>query len=55
MERSVDAAKGSRQIRPAHLLLGLLGAHAGTVPRALHVAGVAPGDLASLTEQALAD
>jgi len=55
MERSVSAAKGSRQIRPAHLLLGLLGAHVGTVPRALHVAGVTQAELAALTEQALAD
>ena len=55
MERSVNAAKGSRQIRPAHLLLGVLGAQAGTVPRALHVAGISQTELAALTEQALAD
>ncbi len=54
MERSVTAAKGSRQIRPAHLLVGLLGAQVGTVPRALHFAGVDQAELATLTEQALA-
>jgi len=53
MERSVTAAKGSRQIRPAHLLLGVLGAQVGTVPRALHVAGVSQTELATLTEQTL--
>jgi D-alanyl-D-alanine carboxypeptidase len=55
MERSVNAAKGSRQIRPAHLLLGLLGAQAGTVPRALHFAGVNQTELVTLTEQTLAE
>jgi D-alanyl-D-alanine carboxypeptidase len=55
MERSVNAAKGSRQIRPAHLLLGLLGAQVGTVPRALHFAGVNQTELVTLTEQTLAE
>ena len=55
MERSVSAAKGSRQIRPAHLLLGLLGAQVGTVPRTLHFAGVSQTELVTLTEQTLAE
>jgi ATP-dependent Clp protease ATP-binding subunit ClpA len=55
MKRSVAAAHGSRQIRPAHLLLGLLGAQVGTVPRALHFAGVNQAELATLTEQTLAE
>jgi ATP-dependent Clp protease ATP-binding subunit ClpA len=55
MERSVTAASGSRQIRPAHLLLGVLGARLGTVPRALQLAGVDQVELTTLTRQALAD
>jgi ATP-dependent Clp protease ATP-binding subunit ClpA len=54
MERSVTAAAGSRQIRPAHLLLGVLGAHVGTVPRALHFAGIDQDGLTTLTRQSLA-
>jgi D-alanyl-D-alanine carboxypeptidase len=54
LERSVTAAAGSRQIRPAHLLLGVLGAQVGTVPRALHLAGVDRAHLTTLTRQALA-
>lgn len=53
MERSVTAASGSRQIRPAHLLLGVLGAHVGTVPRALHFAGVDQDGLTTLAREAL--
>ena len=55
MERSVTEAKGSRQIRPAHLLLGVLGAQMGTVPRALHLAGVDQAELAVRTEQSLTE
>ena len=54
LERSVAASSGSRQIRPAHLLLGVLGAQAGTVPRALRLAGVDQAELATRTRQALA-
>ena len=53
LQRSVTAAKGSRQIRPAHVLLGVLGAQVGTVPRALQFAGVDQAELASLAEHAL--
>ena len=53
MERSVTAAEGSRQIRPAHLLLGILGAQVGTVPRALALAGVDQADLARKTRESL--
>ena len=52
MVRAVRAAEGERQIRPAHLLLGILGAKAGTVPRALQLAGVDQAELTNLTEQA---
>jgi ATP-dependent Clp protease ATP-binding subunit ClpA len=54
MERSVAAAAGSRRVRPAHLLLGVLGAEVGTVPRALDLAGVDRGDLEQRTREALA-
>ena len=54
MARSVTEAAGSGRIRPAHLLLGVLGAQVGTVPRALHLAGVDQAELAELTRQALA-
>jgi D-alanyl-D-alanine carboxypeptidase len=53
MERSVTVAAGSRQIRPGHLLLGILGAQAGTVPRALTFAGVDQADLAGRARQSL--
>jgi ATP-dependent Clp protease ATP-binding subunit ClpA len=49
MERSVRAAaaRRDRRLLPAHLLLGVLRAEAGTVPRALHGAGVEPPELAA--------
>ena len=52
MERSVTAAAGSRQLRPAHLLLGVLGAQVGTVPRARHFAGIDQAELTRLAKQA---
>ena len=53
IERALKAALGQRQIRPGHLLLGVLGAQAGTVPRALALAGVDSGDLVIRIRQAL--
>jgi D-alanyl-D-alanine carboxypeptidase len=53
LERAVRTAAGQRQIRPGHLLLGVLAAQAGTVPRALALAGVDQADLAAQTRQAL--
>jgi len=53
LERAVKAAAGQRQIRPGHLLLGVLGAQAGTVPRALALAGVDQACLAARARQAL--
>ena len=46
--RSVRAAeeRGERRLLPAHILLGLLWAEAGTVPRALRRAAVDPTELA---------
>jgi len=48
LERAAGAAAGDKQIRPTHLLLGVLEAQRGTVPRMLAVAGV---DRAALTEE----
>jgi ATP-dependent Clp protease ATP-binding subunit ClpA len=53
LERALKAAAGRGQIRPGHLLLGVLAAQAGTVPRALALAGVDSGDLTARTRQAL--
>ena len=45
LERAVKASAGARQIQPSHLLIGVLGAQAGTVPRMLALAGVDQGNL----------
>jgi ATP-dependent Clp protease ATP-binding subunit ClpA len=42
---TVTAARGQRRITIANLLLGLLGAEHGRVPRALHLAGIDPHEL----------
>ena len=54
LQRALKAAVGQRQIRPGHLLLGVLGAQAGTVPRALALPGLDQGDLTARARQALA-
>jgi ATP-dependent Clp protease ATP-binding subunit ClpA len=46
-------AASAKLVRPGHLLLAVLGARAGTVPRALALASVDQGDLAARTRQAL--
>lgn len=51
--RDLARTHGDRRIESAHILLALLGAQAGTVPRALRRAGVEPADLADRTEAAL--
>jgi ATP-dependent Clp protease ATP-binding subunit ClpA len=47
MQRALAVAKehGDRYVRPTHLLLGVLGAREGTVPRALAGAGIDQQDL----------
>lgn len=50
---SVAKARGERSIRPAHVLLGLLHAREGTVPRMLEEAGVDPAALAAAAEDSL--
>ena len=51
-EKEAEEA-GSRLVEAEHLLLGVLAAQAGTVPRALALAGVDQADLAAQTRQAL--
>lgn len=47
LERALEAAaaRGNRRIEPGHILVGVLRARAGTVPRALESAGIDPRDL----------
>ncbi|MEW9547146.1 Clp protease N-terminal domain-containing protein [Nonomuraea sp. NPDC050783] len=40
LDRAFAAATGKRDLRPAHLLMGVLEAEVGTVPRALALAGL---------------
>lgn len=51
LERSLDAARasGDRRIGSGHVLIGLLGAHEGTVPRFLSHLDVSPDNLADAT------
>lgn len=53
--RALGAARerGDRRIRAAHVLLGVLDAEHGTVPRALRLAGVEPEELAAATRAAM--
>ena len=44
---------GGRELKPTHLLLGVLAAEAGTVPRALKAAGVNVEALATSAADAL--
>ncbi|MFC9436288.1 Clp protease N-terminal domain-containing protein [Nocardia sp. NPDC057030] len=45
LERGLDSVPRKRDLRPAHVLLGILRAEIGTVPRALALAGVDRTDL----------
>jgi ATP-dependent Clp protease ATP-binding subunit ClpA len=56
LERSLRAAldRGDRRIEPGHILLGLLRAEAGTVPRALAAAGIDRDELADAVAHELA-
>jgi ATP-dependent Clp protease ATP-binding subunit ClpA len=53
LERGVAAAARKKDLRPAHLLLGILEARVGTVPRALALAGIDQADLTARIRQAL--
>ncbi|MFC4115383.1 Clp protease N-terminal domain-containing protein [Nonomuraea zeae] len=45
LERGFGAATGKKDLRPAHVLLGILEAEVGTVPRALAQAGADRAEL----------
>jgi hypothetical protein len=53
--RAISAARRRRdpQITSTHLLIGILGARLGTVPRALEASGIDRGELAAQAEQNL--
>ncbi|WP_067449826.1 Clp protease N-terminal domain-containing protein [Actinomadura macra] len=53
VERGVAAAASKRDLRPAHLLLGVLRLKVGTVPRALALAGVDQSELATRVQRSL--
>ena len=57
LQRALAIAKahGDRTIRPTHILLGVLRADEGTVPRALAAAGVNGAALAASAEAALGE
>ncbi|MET7329344.1 Clp protease N-terminal domain-containing protein [Nonomuraea sp. NPDC005650] len=55
LERGFASATGKKDLRPGHLLLGILEAEVGTVPRALALAGVDRAALTTGLRQALAD
>ncbi|GAA2214669.1 hypothetical protein GCM10009850_101340 [Nonomuraea monospora] len=55
LERGFAHAARKRDLRPVHLLLGLLEAEVGTVPRALGLAGVDRADLTRRAREAAAD
>jgi D-alanyl-D-alanine carboxypeptidase len=54
LERGFAAISRKKDLRPAHLLLGILSAQAGTVPRALALAGIDQDDLTARVRQTLA-
>lgn len=53
LERGFASAARKKDIRPAHLLLGILQAQVGTVPRALALAGVDKAELMARLLQTL--
>lgn len=55
LERGFASASRKKDLRPAHLLLGILQAEVGTVPRALALAGVDRSDLMVRVLQTLTD
>ncbi|MEV0201026.1 Clp protease N-terminal domain-containing protein [Nonomuraea sp. NPDC050691] len=54
LERGFSACGGKKDLRPAHLLLGVLDTEIGTVPRALSLAGVRRVDLMARVRETLA-
>jgi ATP-dependent Clp protease ATP-binding subunit ClpA len=54
LERGVAGIRKGRDLRPAHLLLGILLAEVGSVPRALRLAGIDRAELLVRVRQTLA-
>ncbi|WUI00535.1 Clp protease N-terminal domain-containing protein [Spirillospora sp. NBC_00431] len=55
LERGVAAADNKRNLRPAHLLLGVLRLNVGTVPRALALTGADLDELTARVRRSLPD
>ncbi|MFI0485577.1 Clp protease N-terminal domain-containing protein [Actinomadura sp. 9N215] len=55
LERGVATAGNKRNLRPAHLLLGVLQLNVGTVPRALAMTGADLDELAARVRRSLPD
>lgn len=55
LERGMSSIARKQDPQPAHLLLGILQAKAGTVPRALALAGVDQAELAARVRHTLTD
>ncbi|MEU4331524.1 Clp protease N-terminal domain-containing protein [Nonomuraea dietziae] len=55
LERGFAAGPRKKDLRPAHVLLGILQAEVGTVPRAMALAGVDRTDLLTRVQNAIAD
>ncbi|MGW4846022.1 Clp protease N-terminal domain-containing protein [Nocardia brasiliensis] len=55
LERGFNSVPRKRDLRPAHVLLGILAAEVGVVPRALALAGVDRAELRTQVEQLLED
>ena len=53
LERGFASAPRKKDLRPGHVLLGILAAEVGTVPRALALAGVDRADLMNRIRQTL--
>ncbi|WP_101785089.1 Clp protease N-terminal domain-containing protein [Nonomuraea indica] len=55
IERGFASASRKRDLRPAHVLLGILRAEVGTVPRALALAGVDRAELLARVQSSITD
>jgi D-alanyl-D-alanine carboxypeptidase len=55
LERGFTSVPRKKDLRPAHLLLGILRAEVGTVPRALALAGVDQAGLIARVQRSLQD
>jgi D-alanyl-D-alanine carboxypeptidase len=53
LERGFGSVSRKKDLRPAHVLLGILSAQVGSVPRALALAGIDRDDLTARVRQAL--